>query len=125
MKNILIVMALFLSSQIFAQQFNEINSNNVLNYVAASTVVTNQQMGNGNSIEVVLTNQVNNFSIFQWGENNNLNYFDYINRNIVIDNEVIMKGNNNTISVYGANSISQNMDITVIGNQKNLTIINR
>ena len=97
----------------------------MLSYLTTSATLSNNQYGNNNSIELILSNQVKNISIFQEGINNNLNYFDYINRNIVIDNEVVMKGINNTITIHGSNSISQNMNIEINASNKIITVINR
>lgn len=125
MKSIFIVFYLFFFSSIYAQNISEINSNNVLSYLTTSATLSNNQYGNSNSIELILSNQVKNISIFQEGINNNLNYFDYINQNIMLDNELIMKGVNNTVTIYGSNSISQNMNIEINANNKNITVINR
>ena len=97
----------------------------MLSYLTTSATLSNNQYGNSNSIELILSNQVKNISIFQEGINNNLNYFDYINQNIMLDNELIMKGVNNTVTIYGSNSISQNMNIEINANNKNITVINR
>jgi len=113
-----------------SQSFKEINSNNIFSYISKASVdmQTNQsanniiQIGNNNLIEATLIND--QLISVQLGNNNQTTYKDY-NSSQSAGMLIQSIGDNNQIVVDGSNSISNNMSVEVIGNNKTIFIENR
>lgn len=110
---------LLCSMNVFAQSFHAINSNNVEHYVNAQSQVL--QVGNHNRVEAALFN--NSMNIIQLGKENQFNYLATGMQNNTLT--VSMQGSANRVEVVGNNSISNGMQIEIIGNRKQIYVNNK
>lgn len=125
-----IIFFLIIKSNLIAQDFNLINSNNVLDFI--SRVEENKpigyyssiyQIGNNNLANVLMQNSA--ISIQQVG-NQNILLFNSGNTNGVNNSlDVFMRGNHNMVEIIGVNSISNGMSLEIFGNNKTVIISNR
>lgn len=125
-----IIFFLFIKSSLIAQNFNAINSNNILDFISKSEENNSigyysniYQNGNNNLANVLMQNTA--ISVQQEG-NQNILYFNSCNTNG--DNyslDIYMRGDQNRIEITGINSISNGMSIEVLGNNKTILIDNR
>jgi hypothetical protein len=109
--------------------WNQINSNNILNIIATQnpdpTILSYSnivQVGDFNNAELSI-NAKTNISVQQIGDYNTL-YF--INSFTDTENKtsITTQGNNNIIDVTGSNSISDGMKIDVKGDNKTIFVRN-
>ncbi len=108
--------------------WDRVNSNTVLNVIAAQN--TDQmisysniiQMGDANNTELSL-NTKTNISVKQLGDYNSL-YFNNSFTDTQTKTAIITQGNNNIIDVTGSNSISDGLQIQVKGDNKTIFMRN-
>lgn len=117
---------LFISVWGFAQDFNQINSSNVLDYVSVSnntffsnTTIT--QLGNSNQSLIQMNRGI--VDVLQFGNSNQF-YFNGLDAQPALMN-VNMYGSNNLIQVTGSNNISRGMSIEVLGHNRTIFITNQ
>jgi hypothetical protein len=125
-----IIFFLFIKSNLIAQDFNLINSNNVLDFI--SNVEENKpreyysniyQIGNNNLANILMQNST--IYIQQVG-NQNILYFNSGNTNGVNNSlDISIRGNQNLVEITGVNSISNGMSLELLGNNKTVIINNR
>ncbi|MEG0528784.1 MAG: hypothetical protein RR578_00395 [Bacilli bacterium] len=125
-----IIFFLFIKSNLIAQDFNLINSNNVLDFI--SNVEENKpreyysniyQIGNNNLANILMQNST--IDIQQVG-NQNILYFNSGNTNGVNNSlDISIRGNQNLVEITGVNSISNGMSLELLGNNKTVIINNR
>lgn len=123
MKCIYLALIFLFNSFVFAQDFNSINSDNVLNYLSNQSNTNLIQNGDDNYMNLILKNS--SIVANQNGNNNVLNYDSKSNQIQHHSIQVSTFGNNNIIDIYGTNSISNGMAIDVHGNNKTIIINNR
>lgn len=87
-----------------------------------STLSYNQQ-GSYNDVDIVATGKDINHRIYQYGDHNSLDTFT-LNPTSQQSLELIQRGNNQDVSIFGENSMSKDMKITLEGNDKTLIIRN-
>ncbi|MBS7334119.1 hypothetical protein [Faecalibacter bovis] len=122
MKEIFFIISFVIHQVIFSQDFNSINSNNVIAYFSENNSnATYVQHGDDNYLNLLMKNT--SIEIIQLGNNNVVNYVGVNQQNHNI--QVNTFGNNNSIQILGSNSISNGMSVEVIGNNKVVQIINR
>lgn len=100
------------------------NYNTVTTAVQAQTSdLTYNQQGSYNDIDIAVTGNVLNQQVYQYGDRNSFDNFsmDPASQQSL---EVIQKGNNQDVSIFGENSLSKDMKVTLEGNDKTLIIRN-
>ncbi|GAA5098776.1 hypothetical protein GCM10023210_35310 [Chryseobacterium ginsengisoli] len=124
------VFTLFFFVSVKSQQidWDKINSNSVLNIIAAqnpnqATSYSNIiQIGNGNSAELSI-NAKTDITVKQLGDYNTLLFV-----NSFTDTEtktaITTQGNNNIIDITGSNSVSEGLQINVKGDNKTIFMRN-
>ena len=113
--------SLFSQNTVFITQ---IGDNNEVGSVTSSNESNIQyvQIGNYNILDVNVGSERIDESIFQIGNNNTV--FDYnVFKNELHDIEVSQSGNNQNLTLFGANSISEKLKVSMQG--QNQTIIVR
>lgn len=90
---------------------------------SSSSDVNYMQIGNHNNIDILTKSQESNQTIDQIGDQNKYSNYNY-NSTKVENINIIQKGNNQNIDVFGQNSMSQDLKITIIGSDKSLIIRN-
>ncbi|MDM1398120.1 hypothetical protein HX049_13170 [Myroides odoratimimus] len=90
---------------------------------SSSSDIKYTQIGNQNSIDVLTTSQESKQTIDQIGDQNKYSHYNY-NSTKVENINIIQKGNNQNIDVFGQNTMSQDLKITIIGSDKSLIIRN-
>jgi predicted ABC-type exoprotein transport system permease subunit len=124
-----LTLLIFLSVKSQEIDWNQINSNNILNIIAAHNVdpiilsYSNiVQIGDFNDAELSI-NAKTDISVKQIGDYNTL-YF--INSFTDTENKtaITTQGNNNIIDITGSNSISEGMKIDVKGDNKTIFVRN-
>ena len=125
-----IIFFLFIKSSLIAQDFNLINSNNILDFISKSEenkptgYYSNiYQIGNNNLANVVMYNSA--ISVLQDGNQNNFNFNSGHTNGVNNSLDVFMRGNNNRVEIIGVNSISNGMSLELLGNNKTIIITNR
>ncbi|KPH12784.1 hypothetical protein [Chryseobacterium sp. ERMR1:04] len=124
------VCALFIFLSVKSQQieWDQINSNTILNVIAGqnsdqgisySNVI---QIGEANNAELSL-NSKTNISVKQLGDYNSL-YFNNSFSDAATKTAITTQGNNNIIDVTGSNSISDGLQIQVKGDNKTIFVRN-
>lgn len=124
------VCALFIFLSVKSQQieWDQINSNTILNVIATqnsdqgisySNVI---QIGDANNAELSL-NSKTNISVKQLGDYNSL-YFNNSFSDAATKTAITTQGNNNIIDVTGSNSISDGLQIQVKGDNKTIFVRN-
>lgn len=95
-----------------------------------NTIVTNQsfiqiyQNGHFNSTNIYRVEAEVNEFIFQNGNGNTIHEMSMENYNI-IENQYIQNGDNNRITSFGSNKISESLKIQINGNNASVIIISR
>lgn len=95
-----------------------------------NTIVTNQsfiqiyQNGHFNSTNIYRVEAEVNEFIFQNGNGNTIHEMSMGNYNI-IENQYIQNGDNNRITSFGSNKISESLKIQINGNNASVIIISR
>lgn len=81
------------------------------------------QFGDYNFVDVSVRSNVVNQNVDQMGNGNSFENYSYnsFNRH---EAEVVQKGNNIDVQVFGSNSISEGMKIRVTGNDKSVIVRN-
>ena len=112
------------------QQDNVISVSQIGNYNSVTTSVQTQisnlsynQQGAYNEMDIVATGREVNHNIVQYGDNNSFDNFS-VNPASQQSIELIQKGNNQNVSIFGENSMSKNMKVSLEGNDKTLIIRN-
>lgn len=124
------VCTLFIFLSVKSQQidWDQINSNTILNVIATqnadqgisySNVI---QIGEANNAELSL-NSKTNISVKQLGDYNSL-YFNNSFSDAETKTAITTQGNNNIIDVTGSNSISDGLQIQVKGDNKTIFMRN-
>lgn len=124
------VCTLFIFLSVKSQQieWDQINSNTILNVIASqnsdqgisySNVI---QIGEANNAELSL-NSKTNISVKQLGDYNSL-YFNNSFSDAATKTAITTQGNNNIIDVTGSNSISDGLQIQVKGDNKTIFVRN-
>ncbi len=100
--------------------YNDVRANLIANGIVARIT----QKGDNNQIDLHKQAKEINHTIWQEGNNNRINNFapfsNYANNNLVIQ-----KGNNQSLTSFGTNSLSRDMQIRQIGNGTAIIIINK
>jgi len=120
-------MFFFISVKSQQIDWDRINSNNVLSIiavqnqdlVASSDII---QMGNGNHVELSI-NAKTDIAVRQSGDYNTL-YFVNSFSEAETKTAITTQGNNNIIDITGSNSISENLQIHVKGDNKTIFMRN-
>lgn len=123
-----LTLLIFLSVKSQEIDWNQINSNNILNIIAQNvdpTILSYSnivQVGDFNNAELSI-NAKTSISVQQIGDYNTL-YF--INSFTDTENKtaITTQGNNNIIDITGSNSISEGMKIDVKGDNKTIFVRN-
>mgnify|MGYP003453681938 CR=1 FL=1 len=95
-----------------------------------NTVIANQsfiqvyQNGHFNSTDIYRVEAEVNEFILQNGNGNTIHEMSIGNYN-TIDNQYIQNGDNNRITSFGSNTISENLKIQINGNNTSVIVINR
>ena len=95
-----------------------------------NTVIANQsfiqvyQNGHFNSTDIYRVEAEVNEFILQNGNGNTIHEMSIGNYN-TIDNKYIQNGDNNRITSFGSNTISENLKIQINGNNASVIVINR
>lgn len=119
---------IFLSVKSQKIEWDQINSNTILNVIASqnsdqgisySNVI---QIGEANNAELSL-NAKTNISVKQLGDYNSL-YFNNSFSDAPTKTAITTQGNNNIIDVTGSNSISDGLQIQVKGDNKTIFVRN-
>lgn len=101
------------------------NQNNNQNTILASQSFTQvYQNGHFNSTNIYRVEAEVNEFIFQNGNGNTINEMSIGNYNI-IENQYIQNGDNNRITSFGSNTISESLKIQINGNNASIIIISR
>lgn len=123
MRSIYITFLFLFFESVKAQDFNSLNSNNVLSYLSNNSDVKLSQLGNNNKIILQLHNS--SINVIQNGKDNFLNY-DSKNNNLEnYSLRISTYGTNNQIYVTGTNFISNGMNLDIKANNKKVFINNR
>ena len=93
-----------------------------LNYTNQNTVVSLNQIGNENEIEIK-SNADNSQQITQQGNQNQYSFISYYNSNPSNFN-ILQQGTSNSLQIYGQNSIIENISIIQKSSAKTLIIKN-
>ncbi|MBF0597264.1 hypothetical protein [Faecalibacter rhinopitheci] len=123
MRAIIYIFFVFLPICIYAQDLKSINANNVIDYLNINSKTITVQNGNYNLIDLYLHDNV--IDVIQVGHYNNLQYDTRNNVNSGHHTQVEMFGNNNSIQIIGANSISDEMNLQIIGDNRTVLIHNK
>lgn len=119
-----------LANQTILQQDNsiavlQIGHQNTLNTTiqANTSDLSYHQQGSYNEIDIASTANAINHNIYQYGDYNS---FDSYSNNPSSQQtlELIQQGNKQEVSIFGENSMSKDMKITIEGNDKTLIIRN-
>lgn len=110
------------NSAIITQVGNQnINQNTIL---ANHSIIQVYQNGDFNTTHIYRVEANVNEFIIQDGNQNSIHELSIGNYN-TIENQYIQNGNNNRITSFGSNSISENLKIQINGNNASVIIINR
>ncbi len=151
--SILLIGSSFANSQEKTQAETAILQQNIINYKLTATLSQNQinsititQIGNQNINQNTIIANQSNIQVYQNGHFNStdiyrveteVNEFLYQNgnRNTIhemsvgnyntIENQYIQNGDNNRITSFGSNSISENLKIQINGNNTSVIVISR
>lgn len=123
MRAIIYIFFVFFPICIYAQDLKSINANNVIDYLNINSKTITVQNGNYNLIDLYLHDNV--IDVIQVGHYNNLQYDTRNNVNSGHHTQVEMFGNNNSIQIIGANSISDEMNLQIIGDNRTVLIHNK
>ncbi|RLZ06488.1 hypothetical protein [Faecalibacter macacae] len=123
MKYLLSKFCLFLAFGVNAQNFDHINSQNVIDLIYSSSVNVNQ-IGDLNNVSIISQKEAM-IIVSQQGINNNTQYLDNNRTDLSPNIKLESHGINNTINVFGLNSITENMGIFIKGNDKTVIVENR
>lgn len=123
MRAIIYIFFVFLPICIYAQDLKSINANNVIDYLNINSKTITVQNGNYNLIDLYLHDNV--IDVIQVGHYNNLQYDTRNNVKSGHHTQVEMFGNNNSVQIIGANSISDEMNLQIIGDNRTVLIHNK
>lgn len=151
--SILLIGSSFANSQEKTQTETAILQQNIIDYKLTATIPQNQtnsikitQIGNQNINQNTIIANQSNIQVYQNGHFNStdiyrveteVNEFLYQNgnRNTIhemsignyntIENQYIQNGDNNRITSFGSNSISENLKIQINGNNTSVIVISR
>jgi hypothetical protein len=119
---------LFISVRSQQIDWDKINSNNVLGFIAVqnsdqgisySNII---QIGNNNNAALYI-NEKTDIAVKQLGDYNTLNYINSFT-DTQTQTSITTQGNNNIIDITGSNSISDGMQIHVKGDNKTIFMRN-
>lgn len=105
-------------TQIGSQNFNQ----NTI--IANQSLIQLYQNGHFNSTDIYRVEAEVNEFIIQNGNGNTIHEMSIGNYN-TIDNHYIQNGDNNRITSFGSNTISENLKIQINGNNASVIVINR
>jgi hypothetical protein len=110
------------NTAIITQIGNQNHNQNTI--IANQSIIQVYQNGHFNLTDIYrVENEVNEY-IIQNGSGNSINEMSIGNYN-TIDNQYIQNGNNNRITSFGSNSISENLKIQINGNNAAIIVISR
>ncbi len=110
------------NNAIITQIGNQNHNQNTI--IANQSIIQVYQNGHFNLTDIYrVENEVNEY-IIQNGSGNSINEMSIGNYN-TIDNQYIQNGNNNRITSFGSNSISENLKIQINGNNAAIIVISR
>lgn len=110
------------NNAIITQIGNQNHNQNTV--IANQSIIQVYQNGHFNLTDIYrVENEVNEY-IIQNGSGNSINEMSIGNYN-TIDNQYIQNGNNNRITSFGSNSISENLKIQINGNNAAIIVISR
>lgn len=112
-----------LNSAVIINQVGNYNSNQI-DFITNQSIINVSQNGNLNNVTIFRDENFVNEFIFQNGNENSINEMSLGNYN-TINTELIQNGENNRITSFGSNSISQSMRIQINGNNSSIVIISR
>ena len=110
------------NNAIITQIGNQNHNQNTI--IANQSIIQVYQNGHFNLTDIYrVENEVNEY-IIQNGSGNSINEMSIGNYN-TIDNQYIQNGNNNRITSFGSNSISENLKIQINGNNTAIIVISQ
>lgn len=122
-KHSIVLLFFMLCTPVFSQKYEDINSNNIESLFLNQSS-TGIQIGSFNQLEANINHQ--NLKVDQLGNANQFLFLDSSHNSSNLSQlQVQMFGHQNSVTILGTNSISENMTLVQQGNQKNITIINR
>ncbi len=103
----------------------QIGHNNTVQTVVQSHTadLTYTQQGDNNHIDIIAKGEDIRHNIAQYGDQNSFESYNY-NSSAQQTLELIQQGNQQEVSIFGENSMSKDMKITLEGNDKTLIIRN-
>ena len=110
------------SGSVYIHQIGADNQGNVL-LRGRNNEVQLMQYGNANRADIRLSGKSVVHHTLQYGDGNQL--FEYGNAsNLDLERSILQNGNNQNISIFGSNSLTQNLRLNVQGNAESITIRN-
>jgi major curlin subunit len=110
------------NSAIITQIGNQNHNQNTI--IANQSIIQVVQNGHFNSTDIYRVEAEVNKFIIQNGNRNTIHEMSIGNYN-TIDNQYIQNGDNNRITSFGSNTISENLKIQINGNNASVIVINR
>ena len=123
MKYLLSKFCILLAFGVNAQNFDQINSQNVIDLIYPNSINVTQ-IGDLNNISIISQKETM-MTVSQQGINNNILFLDNNRTDLTPNLKFESVGINNTITVFGVNSITENMGISIKGNDKTVIVENR
>lgn len=110
------------NSAVITQIGNQNNNQNTI--IASQSFIQINQNGHFNSTNIYRVEAEVNEFIIQNGNGNTIHEMSMGNYNI-IENQYTQNGDNNRITSFGSNTISENLKIQINGNNASIIVINR
>jgi len=110
------------NSAVITQIGNQNNNQNTI--IANQSFIQVYQNGHFNSTNIYRVEAEVNEFIFQNGNGNTIHEMSIGNYN-TIENQYIQNGNNNRITSFGSNTISESLKIQINGNNASVIVISR